>query len=329
VYRRGVQPLAYSPYGALDSVDHIVVDGAGQPSTVLTLSHWPHSGTPAELRADLSAEIAFRYLDQPAFHVDAQAVTNNHFDQDGLVSVYALTDPDDALRRREQLVDVARAGDFGKFRERSSAAAGFTIAQLGAELDTDPYPEILERLGEILDHPDRYAAYWESEDAHLRASEDAIASGAVTIEELPEVDLAVVQVPEDLPALTAHRFSRTTSQVVHHMAVHNATDRLRILYVQGRRYELQYLYETWIQLASFRPMPRVDLAGLVEQLDELESSGGRWSFSGAGDIAPTLQLRDADESSITPERFRSLLVDALRTGAPAWNPYGGGDDDTA
>jgi hypothetical protein len=320
-----VQPLTYTQYGALDSVDNIVVDGAGQPSTLLTLSHWPHSGTPAALRADLSAEIAFRYLDEPALHVDARAVSNNHFDQDGLVSVYALTDPEDALRRREQLVDVARAGDFGKFADRASAAAAFTIAQLGGELDTDdPYPEMLERLPEILDHPLRYAAYWESEDAHLRASEEAIASGAVTIHELPEVDLAVVEVPEDLPALTAHRFSRTTSQVLHHMAVHNATDRLRLLYVQGNRYEFQYLYETWIQLASFRPMPRVDLSALVAQLDELESSGGKWSFSGAGDIAPTLELRDADESSIRPDPFRSMLVDALRTGAPAWNPY---DDD--
>jgi hypothetical protein len=320
-----VQSLTYTPYGALDSVDNIVVDGAGQPSTLLTLSHWPHSGTPAELRADLSAEIAFRYLDEPALHLDARAVSNNHFDQDGLVSVYALTDPEDALRRRDRLVDVARAGDFGKFEDRSSAAVAFTIAQLGGELDTDdPYPEMLRRLPEILDHPDRYAGYWEREDAHLRASEHAIASGAVTIDELPEVDLAVVQVPDDLPALTAHRFSRTTSQVLHHMAVHNATDRLRILYVQGNRYEFQYLYETWIQLASSRPMPRVELDGLVAQLDELESSGGKWSFSGAGDIAPTLQLLDADASSIGPDSFRSLLVDALRTGAPAWNPY---DDD--
>jgi hypothetical protein len=73
-------------------------------------------------------------------------------------------------------------------------------------------------------------------------------------------------------------------------------------------------------------MARVDLTPLVAQLDDLESTGGKWSFSGAGDIAPSLRLDGADESSIPPERFRSLLVDALRNGAPAWDPYDESDD---
>ena len=36
---------------------NIVVDGAAQAETVLTLSHWPKSMTPAELKADVSTEI--------------------------------------------------------------------------------------------------------------------------------------------------------------------------------------------------------------------------------------------------------------------------------
>src|SRR5262245_16709228 len=94
---------------------NIIVDGAATDNTVLTLSHWPKSGTPAALKADTSAEIVFRYLDAPALHVTAEAVSNNHFDEDGLIGVYALVRPEEATRDRSILVDAARAGDFGVY----------------------------------------------------------------------------------------------------------------------------------------------------------------------------------------------------------------------
>jgi hypothetical protein len=72
------------------TVPNIVVDGSSNDHTLLTLSHWPRSGTPAELKADTSAEIAFRYLDSPKFQVACDVVTNNHFDQDGLVGLFVI-----------------------------------------------------------------------------------------------------------------------------------------------------------------------------------------------------------------------------------------------
>ena len=80
----------------------MVVDGSANAATVLTLSHWPHAPCPAELRRDLSAESALAYLDAPSMHGSAEVVTNNHFDQDGLMSVYALVDPDAAQARAER-----------------------------------------------------------------------------------------------------------------------------------------------------------------------------------------------------------------------------------
>ena len=92
---------------------NIIVDGTANEATVLTLSHWRHSGTPAPLLADTSAEIVFNYLDCPQYHVDASAVSNNHFDEDGLVGVFSLINPGFASRHRELLIAVAHAGDFG------------------------------------------------------------------------------------------------------------------------------------------------------------------------------------------------------------------------
>ena len=60
---------------------------------MLTLTHWPGYPQPEGFHFDLSAEMAFHYLDEPIDHPPADLVTNNHFDQDGLVGLHALIDP--------------------------------------------------------------------------------------------------------------------------------------------------------------------------------------------------------------------------------------------
>ena len=85
--------MRFVPYTDLESIPNVIVDGARAGSTVLTLSHWPKSGTPPELRADTSTGIVFNYLDTPSSHVDVDVVSNNHFDEDGLVGMMILLDP--------------------------------------------------------------------------------------------------------------------------------------------------------------------------------------------------------------------------------------------
>src|SRR5262245_39330580 len=104
--------MEFVPYRLAATVPNIVVDGAAAAGTMLTLSHWPKSGTPAPLRADTSAEIVFNYLDTPSVHVAVDAVTNNHFDEDGLVGIFALTEPTLAASQRPLIIDAARAGDL-------------------------------------------------------------------------------------------------------------------------------------------------------------------------------------------------------------------------
>ena len=91
-------PLRFVAYEELGSTPNVVVDGAASASTVLTLSHWPGSPTPPEVRDDLSAQIAFHALEHRDWFDGIDIVSNNHFDQDGLASVYALTDTDAAMR---------------------------------------------------------------------------------------------------------------------------------------------------------------------------------------------------------------------------------------
>ena len=105
-------PARYCPYSQLGEQPNIIVDGSAQKATVLTLSHWPWSPTADELLRDTSTDIVFAYLDSPAHHQDIDLVSNSHFDEDGLLSMYALIDPENALKYRQLMIGASRAGDF-------------------------------------------------------------------------------------------------------------------------------------------------------------------------------------------------------------------------
>lgn len=311
----------YRAYGELRDIPHVVVDGSAQPGTELVLSHWPGMPTPDELRADLSAEIAFRYLDHPELQVDAEFVTNNHCDQDGLVSVFALVDPVAANARRDRLIDIARAGDFGRYHDRDAARGAIAIATLSERIDGDAYPELLARLPELVDDPERYRAEWAEEDEHVAATERAITDGTITIAEDPDLDLAVVRVPDSWRRRAVHRFTRSEEGAAHPWAVHNATGRFVVVTVGAGPPELRYRYETWVHYVSCRPRPRVDLADLAGALTADDGGAGRWVFDGVDSLSPALHHVGGSTTTVTDDEFVARVTDTLRAAASTWSPY--------
>src|SRR5688500_15465949 len=142
-----MRPLRYLRYEATEDVPNVVVDGSPNRSTVLTLTHWPGIPTVPGVEADLSAEMAFRYLDRGAdLHAGAEVVTTNHFDQDGLVGIFALVVPQRALAHRDLLIDVAAAGDFGTYRYRTAARISMTLAHLEGDDALSTGLELLPRM---------------------------------------------------------------------------------------------------------------------------------------------------------------------------------------
>jgi hypothetical protein len=327
--------LHYVPYHQIDGSPNVVVDGSPTEGTVVSLSHWPNLPAPPGLEADLSAEMAMAYLDRFDLHGPAEIVSNNHFDQDGLVSVFALTDPDVALAQRGLLVDVAAAGDFATYRLRDAARISMAIAAFGdprrSPLGTGGddyeswaaalYVDLLGRLPEMLVHPERYRELWQDEDETLTASERLVSSGDATIEEIPGLDLAVVNVPPGAPDGGGHRFGGQWVAGLHPMAINNATDCFRVLSVRGQSYSFGYRYESWVQYRSRRPLLRVDLQPLADELTTLEPGDAHWVFDSVGSIIPRLELHGADESALSPDDFRYRLESHLRSGPPAWDPY--------
>jgi len=313
--------MRYVPWDDLGGEPNIIVDGYPADGTLITLSHWVGSGSPDELADDLSTQIAFRYLDRPDLWVGAEAVSNNHFDEDGLCGIYAVLHPPEAQAAREKIIDVASAGDFGVFSSRDAARVAFALmsyadaerSPLGAEVFARPYPaqsaalyeECLTTLPDMLAATDRFQPWWEAEDAWLQRDLDRVSGGAITIEEMPEIDLAIVTLPDDGDPLVD---SEADILGCHQGAIHNRTSMFRTLVVRGDRYIVRYRYETWVRYVSRPTMPRVDLSPLATELTAGESGGTRWTFDGNDSLTPKLRIEDGAGSSMSPEEFVSAVT---------------------
>jgi hypothetical protein len=331
-------PARFTRYAAARTQPNIVVDGAPLPSTLLTLSHWPNNQSPPALRRDTSTATAFAYLDTPNLHQAVPWVTNNHFDEDGLFSMYAITAPERALEDRELLIAASFTGDFGVVTDRDGARLCFAIQAL-ADPEVSPLP------GEIFAETDRVAALytamleslppllrdvhegwprfgdlWALQDEHLTTSLGLLADGIVTLVEAPALDLAVVRIPAYLRRRTVRRYLVDESAAVHPFAINTATSCSRILRVQGDHYEFEYRYESWVQLATRQVPLRVRLDGLATRLNALEDAPG-WVAEDPTGTAPRLLRPDGTPSRIPVDAILLELEAALTSAPVAWDPY--------
>jgi hypothetical protein len=329
----------YVPAHLLAGRPHVIVDGAARGATAYTLSHWPRTPTPAGLEGDLSAEIVRDALRQPGvLPPGVELASIDHYDVDGVVALgLGVLEGLDAAHG-PLLVEAARVGDFDVVTDRRAALIAFALNGLfdhGEALGL-PAPVVsadpLEYCGAVTEHalgllvalaedPDRFESWWGDEWSAYEASVRALSDGWATIEEVPELDLAVVRVAADHDGAAA----AWKSAPLHRAAVHSATTCLRVATVAGARMELRYRYESWVRLTSHRPRPRVDLTGLARALTAAEKQGARWEFDGAGAITAALHLAgDEATSTLGPGRFveqvRDTLV-ALDDGPAAWDPY--------
>lgn len=327
--------LKYLPYYELDGVPNVIVDGTPHKDSKLVLSHWIDSGTPSEWMRDTSAEIVLDYIQHQGLPTNVNVASNDHYDQDGLVGLFALIDPEHAQKNRDLLVEIATAGDFGKFTDRNAARISMALnsfvkpesSKFSDDVFKSSYPQMaaqfyqrsLKELPLMIAQISNYEALWRQEDEFLTLSESLIKNGEVKIEDDIENDIAIVYLPENLQQAKFHRFAVNKMGVLHDMAIHNATQRGRILYVQGRQIHFKYRYETWVQLKGNLHPLRVDLTGLANKLSEVDSF--EWTFSGSDKLVPELKTKNGQASTLSFSRFYDLLVAELGNQPVNWNPY--------
>ncbi len=325
-----MQDLQYLPYNRLGPTPNIIVDSKPIESTVLTLSHWPASGGPPEFKADLSAEIVFNFLESDtaeSLSSSAQAVSNNHFDEDGLVGIFTLLNPGAALAEKEFLLDIATAGDFGTYKNREAAQVTFVL-QAWAQPDKSPlnkavfrrpydevtgilYEELLPRFSNLFQRVHFLEQYWKEEDLLLSWSENAIQEGNIRIEAHPNLDFSIVETPaskEWAAARPTVSEARWTHSVCHQFAVHNATTSSRILVTDGVRHDFYYRYETWVETVVRKPQPRIDLKPLAGILNQLEGKT-IWTAEDNKDIVPHLNCAEKSVSKLDSATVKEAFIE--------------------
>jgi len=322
--------MHFHPFHKLGSKKNIIVDGAAQESSVLVLSHWPASPTPDAWLRDTSAEIVLDFLADEKVPDGVELVSNNHFDEDGLLGICALIDPEFALAHRERFVDAATAGDFGRYRARDAARANFTITKLVSEVpDQDNHAESAARIYEalipvvprLIVDIGQFEAAWRDEDHFLDECERWLDQGSVQIEEDDEHDLAVVKIPAELAARPYSQFGSEAEGPLHRMAVCSRTSKARVLFQQGQHYWFRYRYETWVKFVSERHPFRVDLAPLCQELNALEQDGATWAYNGSSNITPVMRPIDGRPSSLDLDTILDHLCRRLEAGKIDWNPF--------
>src|SRR5882724_11485133 len=115
-------------HSGLDGVPKLSVDGTVANS--VHFSHWEGNETPPQLKADTSTEIALNLVGAPnrnQLTEGIELVTNNHFDTDGVLSVWTVMRGERALELREKLIAAAEAGDFSEYSSRDGVRASIVI----------------------------------------------------------------------------------------------------------------------------------------------------------------------------------------------------------
>jgi len=328
-------------HDGLADVPKLSVDGLVPNSVHLT--HWQGNETPAELRADTSTEIALNLVASPRRDELTRGVglvTNNHFDTDGVLSVWTVLAGARALGLRDPLVAAAEAGDFSEFTGERAVRANICIqggdnplagegvgSPLARHLNGGPvtdearaYALVLPEVERLLTRTDDYEPLWRDAWASTASALESFARGASRVAEDDAAGLSVVTLAPDL--FGARGFDPARDAVPYTAVSRHARGRLYLVAVPmpgGWGYRVDYPYYSWAVTVVRPRVERRDFAALVSRLGELEAGrGGRWKLDRS---ELTSALKFADEggqlaaSTLEPDAVAAELRAELRAAA--------------
>ena len=241
------------------------------PGTALDLTHWQGNHTPQRFKADTSTEIALNFVVSPEAREQwAGAVAvNNHFDTDGVLSVWTLLDPEGALAHRNLLVAAAEAGDFDEWPALDRGHwldAAIRGLGSGAVDDAAAYQIVLRQLPELIERLDERRDLWGVEWDALQAGARSLESGQLRAERHGAVGLLIhAKGQPDVPGpLLARRFLPGALRYL--LAFEEDGD------LFGYRYERPHY--AWADTVVRRVLPEPDVAALLASL------GPNWTAEG-------------------------------------------------
>ena len=300
--------IYYSP--EIFNKPKISVDGIVPNS--FHLSHWKGNQTPDPFKADTSTEIALKFITHPhakEFFPNCHILSNNHFDTDGLLALWVLLLPSQALPYREFLIEAAEAGDFSQFthpkavqftllvttfRESPESPLAETMKGWTEEKkDSFCYMEMLEQLPSLLSNPSAYKKLWLAEYKEIENSFEQFEKGEVLRKEFPNEDLTVL-VCQKRPSKYAinHHCQGSLFLIVQ-------------IHSEGFCYDLEYRYYSWADTITRPKIFKVPMEPLASRLNVYDGRGlGRWMSQGFQGNALTTVLKYTNpQGDSLPSRF--------------------------
>ena len=321
----------------LDDVPKLSVDGT--VSNSVHFSHWEGNETPAELKADTSTEIALNLVAAPNRNEltrGIELVTNNHFDTDGVLSVWTVLTGERALELRDKLIPAAEAGDFSEFTNESAVRASIAIqgsdqptpgeesasplaCQLAGETvndDARAYELVLPEVERLLTKTDEYEPLWRSAWEKIALAMESFASGASRVTETGDAGISLVMLAPDV-------FSPSGFNPTRHAAPYTAISR----YAKGRlfviptpfrngwAYRIDYPYYSWAETIVRPRIPRRDFSQLLAEINQLEPDGeGVWKLDNS-EMTSAIKFLGADgtlaASRLTPDDVAKIFSSHL------------------
>lgn len=324
-------------HSRLDDVPKLSVDGT--VSNSVHFSHWEGNETPAELKADTSTEIALNLVAAPNHNElkrGIELVTNNHFDTDGVLSVWTVLTGERALELREKLIPAAEAGDFSEFTNETAVRASIAIQgsdqptpgeesgsplarQLAGEnVDDDAraYDLVLPEVERLLTKTDEYESLWRNAWEKIAIAMESFERGSSRVSEFADARLSLVTLAPDV-------FSPSGFNPTRHAAPYTAISRyargelflITTPVKDGWVYRIDYPYYSWAETIIRPRIPRRDFSGLLSELNQREREGeGVWKLDNS-EMTSAVKFLGGDgtlaASVLTPDEVAKLFSSHL------------------
>jgi len=321
---------------SLADVPKLSVDGT--VGNAVHFSHWKGNETPASVKADTSTEIALNLVAAPnreELTRGIDLVTNNHFDTDGVLSVWTVLAGERALGLWEKLIAAAEAGDFSELSTPEAVRASIVIQgsesptdeqagsplarQLaGAPVDDDAraYELVLPHVEHVLTHTNDYESLWGDSWNRIATALESFAKGRSRVEEDAEAKLSIVILAPEIFSSAGFKPTRhgapftAISKYAHGELFMIATPLGR-----GWAYRLDYPYYSWAETVVRPSIERRDFSSLIAELNELEKSDtGSWRVD-SSELASAAKFSDQNGnlagSALSLDVVASQLRDSL------------------
>jgi hypothetical protein len=324
-------------HAGLDDIPKLSVDGT--VSNSIHFSHWEGNETPAEVKADTSTEIALNLvssINQRELTRGIELATNNHFDTDGVLSVWTVLSGERAIYLRDKLIAAAEAGDFSEFSSENAVRASLVIQgsdqaspndeagsplarQLaGEEVDDDAraYELVLPEVERVLTRTNEYEPLWRSAWERIATAIESFERGRSTVEEFADANISVITLAPDI--FSPSGFNPTRHAAPYTAISHYARGEIFLISTPSRDgwiYRIDYPYYSWAETIVRPRIERRDFTALLRELNNIETShDGRWRLD-SSEMTSAIKFLGGEgllaSSALAPDQVTSALRESL------------------